>query len=282
MDVGYSSYNSLQLEAKHQIAHGLMLDVFYTWSKALEVSYFNSEHNQSSDTDVTNSVGDQINLHNDRRYGLDDIPDRFVANVVYELPFGTGHSLNPGNKVASYLTSGWSIGATEMDESGYPLDIYDDDAGALNARPDRVAGEPLLVPKTLQQWYNGKTQVTLPDGQDHYSLQLLLLEVQPGCLHRPLHRQALATAGKYINDTYWMGQSALNYSTIRDPSINNLNFTIKRNFKVTEKIRVELAGQCDQPAQPPQYQDLHLGSGWHGFVSQSNASTNTSAWTGIK
>ena len=157
---------------------------------------------------------------------------------MYELPFGRGHSLNPWNKVASYLVSGWSVGATEMDESGYPLDIYDNDPGSLNARPNRAPNEPLVLPKIDQKWYNGKTPVTLPDGRVITPATTRFLKFNPDAFIGSGHPSP-TTAGKYLNDTYWLGNSAINYSTIRDPSINNLNFTIRRNFKVTERFTVE-------------------------------------------
>ena len=79
--------------------------------------------------------------------------------------------------MAGYLASGWSFGATEMDESGYPLDIYDNDPGSLDFRPNRAPNEPLLLPKIDQNWYNGTTPVTLPDGRIITPANYTLLEV---------------------------------------------------------------------------------------------------------
>jgi hypothetical protein len=266
VSIGYSSYNALQVEAKHQISHGLMLDVSYTWSKELDFSYLQSEHNQATDTDVAfgqfTQEWDQINPHLNRRYGLDDVPNRFVANLVYDLPFGSGHSLNPGNKVAGYLASGWSIGATEMDESGYPIDIYDNDPGSLDSRPNRAPGEPLLLPKSLQHWYNGKTTVALPDGRSVTPANYTFLKFNPDAFVAPVIPSP-TSAGKYINDTYWMGDSAINYSTIRDPSINNLNFTLRRSFKLTERFTVEVQANATNLLNHPNIEtySTDLGSG---------------------
>jgi len=274
--VGYSSYNALQLEAKHQFGRGLMMDVFYTWSKALEFSYIESEHNQSADTE-TSVAWNQVDLHSNRRYGLDDIPGRFVANVVYQLPFGSGHSLNPSNKLASYLASGWSFGATEMDESGYPLDIYDDDAGALNSRPNRAINEQLLLPKVDQKWYNGTTPVTLPDGRIITPCNYCFLKYNPDAFVGA-YIASPTTAGKYLNDTYWLGNSALNYSTVRDPSINNLNFTIKRAFKVTERLAVELQANATNVLNHPNIKTYSADPGGMNLISSNT--TNTSLGQG--
>jgi hypothetical protein len=273
---GYSSYNSLQLEAKHQFGHGLMMDLFYTWSKALEFSYIESEHNQSADEE-TSITWNQYDLHQNRRYGLDDIPGRFVANVVYQLPFGTGHSMNPSNHIASYLVSGWSFGVTEMDESGYPLDIYDDDAGALNGRPNRAPNEQLLLPKVDQKWYNGTTPVTLPDGRIVTPCNFCFLKYNPDAFIGAYIANP-TSAGKYLNDTYWMGNSALNYSTVRDPSINNTNLTIRRNFKVTEKLAVELQANATNLLNHPNIKTYTADPGSMNLTASTT--TNTSLGQG--
>jgi hypothetical protein len=274
---GYSFYNSLQLEAKHQISHGLMLDVFYTWSKALDASMPIAEANQAIDTGQSSVVWNQVDLRSDRRYSTDDIPGRFVANLVYQLPFGAGHSLNPGNKLARYLASGWSIGATEMDESGYPLSIYDDDAGALNGRPNRALNEPLLLPKVDQKWYNGTTSVTLPDGRIITPCNYCFLKYNPDAF-TGAYISSPTTAGKYLNDTYWLGNSALNYSTVRDPSINNLNFTLRRSFKVTERVAIEFQANATNLLNHPNIETYTSDPGSMN-LSASNT-TNTSLGQG--
>jgi hypothetical protein len=240
---GTSAFNSLQVEAKHQFSHGLMLDAFFTWSKELDDVETMAESNRSADTAVdyagTGSLWNQVDLAADRKYGQDDVPTRLVVNLVYDLPFGRGHSLNPGNKLASYVVSGWSFGATEMDESGYPINIYDNSPGSLDSRPNRAPHEPLVLPKVDQQWYNGKTSVTLPDGRIITPCNYCFLKFNPDAFVAPVIPSP-TTAGKYINDTYWLGNSAIDYGAIRDPSINNLNFTIKRSFRVTERLTLEL------------------------------------------
>jgi len=274
--VGYSSYNSLLLEAKHQFGRGLMLDVFYTWSKALEFSYIESEHNQSADEE-TSVTWNQYDLHQNRRYGLDDVPGRFVANLVYQLPFGTGHGMNPSNKIASYLVSGWSFGVTEMDQSGYPLDIYDDDSGALNGRPNRAINEPLLLPKADQKWYNGTTPVTLPDGRIITPCNFCFLKYNPDAFIGAYIANP-TSAGKYLADTYWLGNSALNYSTVRDPSINNTNLTIRRNFKVTERLAVELQANATNLLNHPNIRTYTADPGSMNLTAATT--TNTSLGQG--
>ena len=165
-DDGYSSYNALQVEVKHQVARGLLLDSTYTWSKELDYSSFEAENNYEEDTN-TNAYagGNLLHVNANRKLGANDVPARLVTTLVYDLPFGAGHNLNPSNRVARFLASGWGFGAVELDESGYPQDINDPSSGSLDGRPNINPNEPFQVPKALQHWYNGKTSVTLPDGR---------------------------------------------------------------------------------------------------------------------
>jgi hypothetical protein len=267
--VGYSSYNSLQLEAKHQFGPGLMADVFYTWSKVLEESYFQAEHNQATGNDNAFGQWNHIDPQSNRRYGLDDMPVRFVANVVYDLPFGLGHSLNPANKISRFLVGGWSLGATQMDESGYPLDIYDNSPGSLNQRPNRAPNEPLLLPKIDQHWYNGKTSVTLPDGRIITPANYTFLRFNPDAFVAPVIPSP-STSGKYINDTYWLGDSAINYSSIRCPSVNNLNFTLRRTFRVTERVAIDFQANATNILNHPNFQSYATDLGSSTNLSSSN------------
>jgi hypothetical protein len=86
------------------------------------------------------------------------------------------------------------------------------------------------------------------------------------------------TAGKYINDTYWLGNSAINYSTVRDPSINNTNLTIRRNFKVTEKLAVEFQANATNLLNHPNIRTYTSDPG--GMNLSPSNTTNTSLGQG--
>ena len=268
---GYSSYNSLQLDAKHQFGHGLTADIFYVWAKSLEMSFFQAENNRAADNETgpIQSMWNQVDPKANRRYGLDDIPGRFVANIVYQLPFGHGHGLNPSNKVGSFLVGGWSFGTVEMDESGYALDLYDNSPGSLDARPNRAPNEPLILPKIDQHWYNGKTSVTLPDGRIITPANYTFLRFNPDAFVAPVIPSPV-TAGKYINDTYWLGSSAINYGSIRCPSINNLNFTLQRSFRVTERVAIDFQANVTNLLNHPNFESYATDLGSSTELSPSN------------
>jgi len=269
---GYSSYNALQVQAKHQVGHGLILDASYTWSKELDYSSFEAENNVVRDTDLNAYNGPNLfHIRANRKLGSNDMPHRFVASLVYALPFGAGHSLNPQNRISRALVSGWGIAAVEMDQSGYPIDITGDSSGSLDGRSNRTT-EPLQVPKALQHWYDGKTSVTLPDGNVITPAAYTFLKYNVGAFTSPVIVNPTNSA-KYLNDTYWMGTQAVDYGGMRAPMINNLNFTLKRSFRVSDRIGIDFQADATNVLNHPNFETYTSALG-SAELTPSN-STNT-------
>ena len=79
-----SSYNSLQLEVRHRLTHGLSLDVNYTFSKVLS----------DADGDSQSRIEHFLDINNpkiERSRANFDLTHMIKANGAYELPFGKGH-----------------------------------------------------------------------------------------------------------------------------------------------------------------------------------------------
>jgi len=270
---GWSNYNALQLEVKHRTARGLTLDAHYVWSKETDFSSFDAESNQASDANTLQGLQlDLRNYKNNVKLGSNDVPHRFVANIVYELPFGKGHALNPQNRVARFLVGGWSIGAVELSQSGYPLGVSNAWTGALNQRPNVVPGAPFQVPKALQHWYDGKTTVTLPDGRsitpcNHCFLKYNVDAFAGATIPNP------NAPGKYLNDTYWTGNAAIDYAAMRCPSIHNLNITLRRSFQVTERVAVDFQANATNALNYVNFQTYSMDMGGQNTTYPN--STNT-------
>ena len=120
--VGNSSYNGLWLTLKKRLAHGLLLDGNYTFSKSIDD---NSRNVQGL------AIQDSYNVRGDR--GLSDFDARhhFVLSAVYNLPF-------TGNR----LKEGWQLSLIETLQSGNPLNVRLSNtsfAGAAVLRPNIAA-----------------------------------------------------------------------------------------------------------------------------------------------
>lgn len=117
-NLGYSTYNALQLEVRRRFSRNLGLQANYTWSKALGFGVQGAvdQLRQDFPTDINN-------LSIDKRRQLFDTPHSFKANVIYDLPFGDGQMFDPGNPIVDRLVSGFEITSIFNVSTGAPISI---------------------------------------------------------------------------------------------------------------------------------------------------------------
>jgi hypothetical protein len=153
-NVAEAKYNSLALKLTRRLDDGLSLLVGYTLSK--------SEDNGSG---IRVLNGDALFPQNSNcfecEWGLSifDVRHRFVASVLYELPFGSGKPLANDGGLTGALLGGWQITAIVNKSSGFPRDpaVGSDvpNTGSQTYRPNLVSGQdPNDGPRTPQQWFN--------------------------------------------------------------------------------------------------------------------------------
>jgi hypothetical protein len=135
-----------------------------------------------------------------------------------------------------------------------------------------VRGAPFEVPKALQHWYDGKTTVSLPDGRsitpcNHCFLKYNVDAFTGATIPNP------NAAGKYLNDTYWTGNAAIDYAAMRAPSIHNLNITLRRSFQVTERVAVDFQANATNALNYVNFQtySMDLGAQNTTYPSSTNS-----------
>jgi hypothetical protein len=140
---GDSSYNSLQARLDRRFNSGLLLRFAYTFSKAID--------DVNSEVFVTtggSSVGsDPFNRTVDRSRASFDVPHRFVATFIYDVPSlvksGFGHT----------LLGGYSIAGTYRLQSGNAESPFvggidlNGDGSAFNDRP--AISNPSAAPNSV-------------------------------------------------------------------------------------------------------------------------------------
>jgi hypothetical protein len=108
LDVGNSSYHSLQLSLNKRMSNGLTFMINYTFSKEL---------------DDLAGVRDPNKDFLERGPGTIDHPHVAAATFVYQLPVGDGKKWNSSNKVVSSAMSHWQFSGIFTFQSGAPLTI---------------------------------------------------------------------------------------------------------------------------------------------------------------
>ncbi len=163
-DSAHSIYHGLQSKLEQRFAHGLYFLASYTWSKAID--------NQSNGTDTAAASGqypqDPLNSSLDRGLSSFDVPQRFVASFVWELPFGRGKSFGsnlPGPINA--VVAGWQVSGVITAQSGSPFSVLmscaDVNAEGNNCRPDRIAsGAVPAGEQSIAEWFNTQAFVIPP------------------------------------------------------------------------------------------------------------------------
>jgi hypothetical protein len=133
---GNSSYNALWISANRPLAHGLQLNVSYTWSKSLD-------YNSLSSQGVV--VQNSYNLRGDHGLSDFDARQRLVVNAVYDLPFR-----------GSRFVTGWQVAAIVQAQSGNPVNIVTTNStvtGVANTlRPD--ARGPIAIIGSPDRWFD--------------------------------------------------------------------------------------------------------------------------------
>jgi hypothetical protein len=115
-----SNYNAMEVEVRRRFSKGLQFQANYTWSKAMGDAVDNQGNNQSD-------LASHLTLRNKRldyRRSIQDQTQRFVANSIYELPFGKGKPFMGGaNGALDRVVGGWSIGGIVTWTTGVPFYI---------------------------------------------------------------------------------------------------------------------------------------------------------------
>lgn len=108
LDVGNSTYNSLQVSLNRRLSDGLTFMFNYAYSKELDDLAAARDPNKNFLEKAPGSI---------------DRTQVVSATFVYMLPFGAGHKLNSGSRVLSGAMSHWQFSGIFTYASGLPLTI---------------------------------------------------------------------------------------------------------------------------------------------------------------
>ncbi len=222
-----SSYNSLQLEARHRSTKGVQFTVNYTYSKVLSDTAGDSQSRIEQFLDVNNPKLERARANFDLRQA-------FKGTVTYELPFGKGKlvSYRPLNKVME----GWSLGGIWTWQSGAPFSILSG-YGTLN-RSDGY-----------RSFYNtADTSLTMPQLNNIVKFQMT--GNGPYIVSQSAINPADGSGTNAVGTAAYTGQvftnpgagtlGTLQRRVFSGPSSFDLDMSLQRNFKITERQSLEL------------------------------------------
>jgi hypothetical protein len=157
-----------------------------------------------------------------------------VFSPVYELPLGPGKRYLSGNKYAGWVVGGWEVSGILTLQTGRPFTVLasTDNANVLGS-VDRpnVIGNANAGPHTVQQWIN-------------------------------VNAFQLAPAGTFGNE---------GRNNVIGPGLKNLDVSLSRVFKVTEKIAIQFRAESFNVANHPNFDQPSQTFGVAGFGSITSA-----------
>ncbi len=205
---GNSSYNALQADVSHRLAHGLQFRANYTWSKNLDM---NSGLTGAQANNQAQMILDRNDLPRDWGLASLNITSQGSISASYELPFGHGQPwLGDAHGFAGRLISGWQLNGIANLLTGFPFTplIGSNRSGDGDTRnPDRPSLNASftgpVVSNNPNQWFNPNAFV-------------------------------LPTAGTYGN---------LGRGVYTGPGLADLDVSLFKNIALSEKLNLQFRSE---------------------------------------
>ena len=220
--------NSLQTKLEQRFSRGLQYTVAYTWSHSM---------------DDDQSVQNVYNIRAARGSSTFDVRHRFVANYVYDLPFGAGRQFAASaRRAVNAIIGNWQMTSILTLQTGNPLTATlsgnVSNVGGTD-RPDAVAGQNPNLPsdqRTPIHWFNTAAFAT-PATPNHWG-----------------------NAGS---------------GTIEGPGVTQLDFSLFKNFPFSEKSRLQMRAEVFNILNHPNFAlpNVTINSSSVGQITSTNTSS---------
>jgi hypothetical protein len=136
----YANYHAMSVILRQRMMHGLQAMAHYTWSITKDIGT-----NSNGGSSQNPGVDPYTQIARDYARADWDVPHRFVATYIYDVPFFKSSN----NPLLKYVLSGWQVGGITTIESGRPfgVTIQGDRAntGIGSQRPDLIGAVPALT-----------------------------------------------------------------------------------------------------------------------------------------
>ena len=148
---GEAAYDGLQVQLQQNMSSGLEYTINYTWSHTIDVGcdgYFGAENC---------FIRNPYDPAADRSQAGINLPQMLTADVLYQLPFGTGALFQSGSRLIDAIIGGWELNGILTLTSGKPYTIsYSGDEANTgnNYQGVDLVGNPNLANPTLGEWFN--------------------------------------------------------------------------------------------------------------------------------
>ena len=216
---GHSTYHSATFRVEKRYGSGLVLNSFYTYSKAID----------ESDTDGLATGVTYYNRKLEKAPAGFDVPHRFETTATYDLPVGVGRRFLNKHGFVDKVLEGWRLGWENMMESGRPFTV------TFSGSPNKYLPEGSMRPNILVP--NSQAVVhgwTIGPNRNPQSAQ------NPYLLASAFSYPAAFTVGTLGRDTF------------RAPFVYWPQGSLGKQWQVYERLTFELRWEINNPFKGPQ------------------------------
>ncbi len=214
-----NNYNALQIKAEKRMSFGLQFLAHYTYSRA------NAYNSSYYDVNPVYAYGPNDQNRN----------NEFVANTIYELPFGKGkHFLSDASRAMDLAVGGWQVSNTLTWGGGLPWTPSIGECGVIAdagpCRPNVMNGQKL---KTGTQRVNGALYWFVPVAPLSYGNQVSAANagVDSCTFARPVSGPfSLPACGQ-------IGNAGLD--SYRGPHVFYDDMSLTKTFNITERYKAQ-------------------------------------------
>ena len=199
-------YHSLQTSLRKRFTRGLSFDAHYTYGKALAFSggdvgvYYGTDVNE-------NVIQDFFNLATDRGPSTGDVTHRFIGDTIYRMPELKDWGFAP----LRHALGGWQVSGIFTARSGSPVFITQSCSNSYHCRPDYVGGNTVLKERV-------ETGLAAP-----------------GDVATSSTSTQLRSTWSRLTRAWPSGPGTAGKSLVRTPGAWNVELSLAKNFKITEK-----------------------------------------------
>ena len=242
-NVANANYNAFQLSVGHRPAHGLTLNINYTYSKNIDDAG-TARSGWALPASVTASGRSWTQNRIDRGLSINSQPQNLSIFGVYELPFGKG-KIGGDHFAVRALLGGWEFSNIFQYSSGIPLAVVG------NCNTTQNVGQGQCMPDANPNfrgnarknggWGQGVTAATL--GSTSY----LVGAIGNTTSGAGSDSSVCATStGPYCNSgNFTIGDlSRIAPNGLRGPSVYRLTSALRRTFVFTERAQFIFGVDC--------------------------------------
>jgi Carboxypeptidase regulatory-like domain len=216
-NVDNSNYNALQVIVKQRMSRDLQFMFNYTWGAEID----------DNGTFRSGYLSNRI----ERGRGLSDTPNVINSTALWDMPFGEGQPLNPGNRIVRSLVSGYQLSGIYTYSSGNPLAITSSGCVAPGVGQCMPNYNPAYIGTARM---NGKYGAgALATSSPSYVNINAFVDPSVGSSANP------ATAALYPNYTIGNLARTAPYG-LRGPNSYDIDMSLKRTITVHEKYKILL------------------------------------------